>query len=138
MAGHRPERVAQLLQEAITEMLQKGKLKDPRIAEATVAEVQVTRDLKVAKVFVQCLGGAEEREETVEGLQAAESFIRRELRPKLSLKSVPQLIFRGDDTAEKADRVLGLLAQINKDKPPVPPVPKKKASDDDEHDDESE
>lgn len=127
MAGHRPERVAHLLQEAITELLQRGKLKDPRIGEATIAEVVVTKDLKIAKVYVQVLGGAEEREETVEGLQAAESFIRRELRPKLSLRIVPQLIFRGDETAEKADRVLGLLAQINREQKGGEPEPKKKA-----------
>ena len=126
MAGHRPERVAHLLQQAITEFLQRGKLKDPRIAQATIAEVQVTKDLKVAKVYVQVLGGAEEREETVEGLQSAESFIRRELRPLLSLKQVPQLIFRGDETAERADRVLGLLAQLDRErKGTVEPEPKK-------------
>jgi ribosome-binding factor A len=127
MAGHRPERVAALLQEAITEMLQRGKLKDPRIGGATIAEVVVTNDLKIAKVYVQVLGNAEEREETVEGLQAAEGWIRRELRPVVSLKSVPQLIFRGDETGEKADRVLGLLAQLNRDRlpPEMPPEPKK-------------
>ena len=59
MAGHRPERVAQLLQQAITEMLQRGKIKDPRVGEATVAEVKVTVDLRIAKVYVQVLGGAE-------------------------------------------------------------------------------
>lgn len=127
MAGHRPERVAALLQEAITEMLQRGKLKDPRIGEATIAEVVVTDDLRIAKVYVQVLGSAEEREDTVEGLQAAEGWIRRELRPGLSMKSVPQLLFRGDETGEKADRVLGLLAQLNRDRlpPEMPPEPKK-------------
>ena len=116
MAGHRPERVAHLLQEAITELLQRGRIKDPRVAEATISDVTVTKDLKVAKVYVQVIGNAEERDDTVEGLQNAESFIRRELRPKLSLRVVPQLIFRADETAERADRVLGLLAQIDRDR----------------------
>jgi ribosome-binding factor A len=123
MAGFRPERVAQLLQEAITEMLQRGHIKDPRVGQATVAEVRVTTDLRIAKVYVQAIGGAEERENTVKGLQNAEGWIRRELRPLLSLKSVPELLFRADDTAEKADRVLGLLAQLNQQKSPAPPPP---------------
>lgn len=134
MAGFRPERVAQLLQEAITEMLQRGHIKDPRVGQATVAEVKVTTDLRIAKVYVQAIGGAKEREDTVKGLQNAEGFIRRELRPMLSLKSVPQLLFRADETAEKADRVLGLLAQLNQQKPatltPVPVEEEEPADDD--------
>lgn len=132
MAGFRPERVAQLLQEAITEMLQRGHIKDPRVGQATVAEVKVTTDLRIAKVYVQAIGGAKEREDTVKGLQNAEGFIRRELRPMLSLKSVPELLFRADDTAEKADRVLGLLAQLNQQKPAtLTPVPVEEPEDDD-------
>lgn len=90
-------------------------LKDPRISTmATISEVKLSKDLKNAKIYVQVIGDAKDRAETVVGLASATGFIRRELRSRLSLRSVPELTFHGDDTAEKADNLMGLLADIKR------------------------
>lgn len=141
--SNRPERVAKAIQEEITLLLQRGKLKDPRVAMATISEVRVTKDLKNAKIYVQVIGSPEEREATVTGLKNAAGFIRRELSQVMNMRQVPELRFHADDTAERADRVLGLLAGIAREReakePPAPPASGKKSatSDDDEDEDES-
>lgn len=90
-------------------------LKDPRISTmATISEVKLSKDLKNAKIYVQVIGDAKDREQTVVGLASATGFIRRELRSRLSLRAVPELTFHGDDTAEKADSLMGLLADIKR------------------------
>ncbi len=112
MAGsHRAERVGALIRDEINSLLQKG-LKDPRARGATVSDVKVAKDLKTAKVWVQSLGTAKERDAAVEGLTSAVGYIRKELRERLSLRFVPELTFFADEAAERADRVLGLLAKI--------------------------
>jgi ribosome-binding factor A len=112
--NHRSDRVAASLKAELALILQRG-LKDPRIKMASIADVKVTADLRSAKVFVQVIGTPEDRASTVKGLQSASGFVRRELRARMSLKSIPELIFKADETAEKADRVLSLLAQAGRE-----------------------
>src|SRR5687768_8926520 len=116
MAGsHRSERVSALIRDELNALLQRG-LKDPRARGATVSDVKVSKDLKSAKVWVQYLGTPKERDSAVEGLTNATGFIRKELRERLSLRFVPELTFLPDEAGERADRVLGLLAQINRER----------------------
>src|SRR5688572_16600013 len=119
MAGsHRAERVGALIRDEINSLLQRG-LKDPRARGATVSDVKVAKDLKTAKVWVQYLGTPKERDEAVVGLTSAVGYIRKELRERLSLRFVPELTFFADEAAEKADRVLGLLAKIRAGEAPA-------------------
>ena len=131
-APNRPERVGKMMQEEITMLLQRGSIKDPRVALATISEVRVTKDLRQAKVYVQVIGTPEEREATVKGLSSAAGFIRRELAKVMSMRVVPELRFVADDTAEKADRVLGLLAGLERDRSAKVPPSDSEADDDDE------
>lgn len=116
MAGsHRSDRVSSLIRDELNALLQRG-LKDPRARGATVSDVKVSKDLKNAKVWVQYLGTPKERDSAVEGLTNATGFIRKELRERLSLRFVPELTFLPDEAGERADRVLGLLAQITRER----------------------
>ena len=76
--------------------------------------VKIAKDLKSAKVYVQVIGTPEDRVATIKGMQSAVGFIRKELRERLSLRQVPELTFFADESAEKADKVLGLLAEISR------------------------
>ncbi len=74
-------------------------LKDPRIAVMTsVTEVSVAPDLKTCKVFVSVLGEEEALQETLEGLNSAKGFIRRELAGRVNLRNTPELTFVMDDS----------------------------------------
>ena len=76
-------------------------IKDPRIHPMTsVVSVEVTPDLKFAKVFVSVLGNDEDKEKTRKGLTSASSHIRSLLAKSLNLRNTPELTFVIDDSIE--------------------------------------
>ena len=105
----RSARVGDQIKQEIADILMR-KLKDPRVGFVTVTDVEVSDDLRNAKVFVSAYG--EGRKETLKGLQSASTFIRSELGKRLSLRSVPELLFRYDDTAERGAHLMELFNQI--------------------------
>ncbi len=89
-------------------------VKDPRVGIMTsVTDVYVAPDLKTCKVFISVLGGEEERENTLAGLNSAKGFIRHELARIVNLRNTPELKFvmdesiqYGVDMAKKIDEVM--------------------------------
>ena len=76
-------------------------LKDPRIHPMTsVMAVEVTPDLKSAKIFVSVLGNDEEKEKTMEGLKKSASFARHQLAKRMNLRNTPELTFVLDTSIE--------------------------------------
>ncbi|HBA97565.1 MAG TPA: 30S ribosome-binding factor RbfA [Lachnospiraceae bacterium] len=76
-------------------------IKDPRIHPVTsVVSVEVTPDLKLAKVFVSVLGSKEDRENTHKGLISAAPAIRSLLAKSLNMRNTPELDFIMDDSIE--------------------------------------
>ncbi|MFR5323522.1 MAG: 30S ribosome-binding factor RbfA [Eubacterium sp.] len=76
-------------------------LKDPRIHPMTsVMAVEVTPDLKFAKIFVSVLGNDEEKEKTMEGLKKSASFARYQLAKRMNLRNTPELTFVLDTSIE--------------------------------------
>lgn len=76
-------------------------LKDPRIHPMTsVMSVEVTPDLKFAKIFVSVLGNDEEKEKTMEGLKKSASFARHQLAKRMNLRNTPELTFVLDTSIE--------------------------------------
>jgi len=86
-------------------------LQDPLIGFATVTGVEVTADLKHAKVFVSVLGDEESKQSTMKALRRGHKYIRAVLADRITLKSIPELNFRLDETAERAQRIEILLRQ---------------------------
>lgn len=112
MQGKRIERVNQLIKEEISALLQRG-LKDPRIGFVTVIEVEVSKDLSHAKVYVSILGSEAEWRATLTALESASGFIRHQLRRHLRLRVIPSLLFRPDRSMAHAARIQGLLAELD-------------------------
>jgi ribosome-binding factor A len=110
MAFKRAERVAGLLKEEISKIIQ-FELKDPRLGFVTVTAVRLTDDLRDARVFCGILGEAAARKETLEVLARAAPFIRREVGTRCRLRYAPTLTFHLDETAEKAARIDQLLRE---------------------------
>lgn len=94
---------------------------DPRIGFATVTRVETARDLSHARVWVSVLGSDEERERSIGALTDASSWLRRRLGERLTLRHVPQLTLRLDDSIASGDRVLWLLRNLDEGetRPPV-------------------
>jgi ribosome-binding factor A len=111
-SNRRPDRVAEAIREEIATTLADG-VKDPRITGlVTVTGVDVTRDLRHARVFVSILGTDEERAATLEGLGHAAGYLRAQVGRALRLRLAPEIEFRLDDTIAKAARIESLLTQI--------------------------
>ena len=106
----RSDRVAHNLQKEISDIVM-NRVKDPRVGFMTITGVEVSRDLKNAKVLVSVLK-EEEREDTMTALEAAAPFVRRELKSRLRMKYIPQLMFIYDSSPEYADKIGRLLKKI--------------------------
>lgn len=108
----RSQRVSDLLREEIADIII-FRLKDPRIGFLTVTGVDVTDDLKIAVVYVSILK-EEEKQSTIDILNAAKSFIRGELSKRLKMKFIPTVDFRLDASIEYGNRIEQLLGEIKK------------------------
>ena len=82
-------------------MIIREDLKDPRIHPMTsVMAVEVTPDLKFAKIFVSVMGDDEAKEKTMQGLKKSASFVRRQLAGRMNLRYTPELTFVLDNSIE--------------------------------------
>jgi ribosome-binding factor A len=107
------ERLGEALREEIATILE-GELSDPRIGLVNVSEVQLTPDSRAAHVLVAVTGDARQAVETMQGLQAATGYIRRELAERLHLRRPPELTFVLDRSQEAAARIEELLSRTRK------------------------
>jgi ribosome-binding factor A len=105
----RSQRVSDLLRKEIADIIM-YKLKDPRIGFITVTGVDVTDDIKIARIYVSILKD-EERKTTIEILNSAKSFIRSELSKRLRMKFIPSIEFRLDTSIEYGDKIERLLKE---------------------------
>ena len=112
MQGKRLERVNQLIKEEISMLVQR-QLKDPRLGFVTVTEVETSKDLRQAKVFVSVLGDERQWASSMQALQSARGFIRNWLRDHLDLRVTPVLDFRADRSMEHAARIQTLLDRLH-------------------------
>jgi len=108
---HRPERLASLLTEIVSELLQR-EMKDPRLGFASVTHVDVSADLRVVKVYVSVLGSEAEQQETFRVLRGATGFVRSMVGEQVRLRFTPELHFLLDKSLEQGDRVLRLMKQL--------------------------
>lgn len=116
MPGKRLDRVNQVIKEEISTLLQR-ELKDPRLGFVTVTEVETSKDLRQAKVFVSVLGSEEQWTASLMALGSARGFIRHWLRQHLDLRVTPLLEFRADRSMEHAARIQALLKQLETERP---------------------
>lgn len=112
-AYKRSARVGDQMLHEVADILQR-KIKDPRIGFVTVTGVEISDDLRNAKVFVSVLGG--DKADTLRGLESASNFIRSELGRRMRLKFVPELMFRLDETAEKSAHMMEILRRLEEEK----------------------
>jgi ribosome-binding factor A len=106
----RTERVNDLLREEISALLQR-EFKDPRVTGlVSITEVDVSPDLRHAKVYVSILGSDDDAA-TLKALIRGSHFFERELRRRLVMRRTPELTFIQDDSLERGARILSILDQ---------------------------
>lgn len=110
MNKFRQMRVNEAARETLSEIFRT--VKDPRVSSSfvTVTAVNVSRDMKFAKVYFSCIGGTPKEVKT--GLYSAQGYIRSSLAEKLNLRITPELTFEYDDSAEKGARIESVLKSL--------------------------
>ena len=111
--SQRTDRVDELLRQEIGAILAR-EVADPRIGFATVTDVETTRDLSHAKVWVSVIGDTAERRETLAALERAMGFVRRELGVRLHLRRIPALHVELDASMEHGTRVFQILDELER------------------------
>lgn len=111
MASRRVEQVAGLLRTELSEVVRR-EVHDPRVGFITITAVDVSPDLKNARVFVSCLGTEEEQRESLRALRHASGFLRTTLGGRLRMRAIPHLDFKLDSSMAEAEEVQRVLIQL--------------------------
>lgn len=122
MSNQRAERVAERIKDVVAETI--PRLKDTRIGGlVSVTDVEVSGDLRHARIFVSIYGDEATQALTMEGLQSALGFMRSEVGKALQLRVVPELQIRQDLSIERGAHIHDLLAKIKREEASPPDAP---------------
>lgn len=108
---HRRERLAEALKEEIAEIVG-FELEDPRFESVTVTDVELSADLRDAKVYVITEGSEDEIRKVLKALSSAAGFVKRKVAMNLSLRHVPHIHFARDSAEENAVRIGAILRKL--------------------------
>ncbi len=109
--SQRTDRIGDLLRSELASLVQRD-MHDPRVRLVTITRVEVSPDLRHARVAVSALGEEAQRTAAVEALVHARGYLRRELAHRLSLRVTPELEFHLDRGAEQSQRISDLLESL--------------------------
>lgn len=110
MVLRRPERVAKLIREEISQILLR-EMRDPRVGTLEITQVTVTPDLREARVFFRMVGGESERVAVESALAGARGFFQGQLGRRLGLRFTPNLTFKYDESLDEVSRIEALLEE---------------------------
>ena len=113
--SQRQLRVGEMIKQSLCMIFIRNEAKVPNLETntITVTEVQMSQDLKIAKVYVMPLGGIDE-DKIILKLKEYSFLIRKILSKKVFMKFLPKLLFRKDDSFEYAEKIENLIKQTNK------------------------
>jgi len=107
----RQERIAEAIRQEASVIIH-DKLKDPRLGFVTITSVQVTPDLRYAKIFFSVLGNEESYKKTKDALDSALGFVRKLVAQRLNLRFAPEIAFYEDRSTEYSVRIEEVLNEI--------------------------
>jgi ribosome-binding factor A len=96
----------------VSDLLQRG-INDPRLERViSVTGVEISADMREAKILVSVIGSEEEIADTLRGFKAASGFFRRELAHRIPMRQFPEISFAHDDTIARGERVLEIIEKV--------------------------
>jgi ribosome-binding factor A len=114
MSGYRPQRIAEMIHRELSVRLRQA-LKDPAFPPISITHVEVTRDLRHARVMWSPLGGGQPSEELVDAIDLAARQLRGPIGRALRTRNAPELHFELDQHTEDAVRMTTLLGEIGRE-----------------------
>ena len=115
LPGKRATRVGDQILRFIAGLLL-NKIRDPRVKGVTLTGINLSNDLKNARIFFSVMGAEAEVKQAISGLESAKSFIKRQLGSGLELRYIPDIIFDHDPTLATGNRLEQLFKKIQGDK----------------------
>lgn len=108
---HRQEKLGEQIAAEVSDLL-RTRVKDPRVGFASITHVEVSGDLRHARIFVSVMGSPDEKKSTIEALHHATGFLRHELAGRLTVRFMPEIVFKLDNSIEQGAHILGLIRQL--------------------------
>ena len=115
MSVQRSGRVQEAIRQEIS-MIVQTHIKDPRIGFLTITKVELTKDLRHAKVFFSVLGESKDKHLALKGLNSARGYIKGLLADKIKLRFMPDIVFKIDDSIDKVGHIFEILGKIKREK----------------------
>jgi len=110
-AMERTDRIAVEIQKEVADII-RNSIKDPRIPDmVSVTRVEVTRDLRYAKVYISIYGSDEEKKNAMTALKGAAGFVRREIGQRIQLRYTPEIVFKEDSSIEHGMHISKLIEE---------------------------
>jgi len=116
-SGFMVDRINRISEEIKREMsaIIRDELKDPRLPQiVSILSVEVTKDLRYAKVYISVLGSEEEKKNAMAALKNAAGFIRREIGRRIQIRYTPEIHFQLDESIEKGIKISKLIQETVK------------------------
>jgi len=112
-------KVAEQIRDELSDIL-RYEVRDPRVGFVSIVDVELSTDLRHAKVYVSVFGSDTEQHLTLTALRSATGFIRTELGKRIRLRHVPELVFVLDQSIAHGQRIETLLRQLHRDEEAAP------------------
>jgi len=108
----RTDRVAEEIKKEVSNII-RDELKDPRVASiSSITNVQVTKDFRHAKIYISVLGEADEQKATLDALNHAAGFIRKELGRRIKIRYTPEILFVLDTSIAYSIHISKLIDDV--------------------------
>jgi ribosome-binding factor A len=113
----RSDRVGGQIQKILSEILLK-KVKDPRLKNASITDVKLSRDLRIARIYFVTSGNKKNIEEVLEGFKSATGYVKRTVARQLGLRYMPDLNFFYDESFDYGSHIDNVLKALKADNGP--------------------
>lgn len=107
----RQEKIAEAIRQEASIIIH-DKLKDPRVGFVTITNVEITHDLRFAKIFFSVLGDEAAYKKTKEALNSSLGYVRKLIAQRLSLRFAPEIAFYEDRSSEYSVRIEEVLNEL--------------------------
>ena len=108
----RQDQLGEVITHELSDLI-RTRVKDPRVGFASITDVEVSSDLRHAKVFVSVMGNDQERHDTLAALTHAAGFLRHELAQRLTIRYTPEITFRLDESIAHGVHLIDLINQVS-------------------------
>lgn len=115
MSRQRPERVQEAIRQEISNIVQ-HQIKDPRLGFITITKVDLTKDLRYAKVYFSVLGEDKDKLLALKGLNSAKGYIKGLIADRIKLRYMPEIEFKIDDSLEHRNKIYDILNKLKKER----------------------